>query len=176
MYSTSQNPTLCKALQHQKSLRLQTKMHNDSFVSSISSLNLDFIDEDDNTNDNEDEDEDAMEEEEEEEQPDSNNHEEERQQQEQTPEQEGMDAEITEKELSQSLLDVVLTDANNHDENKNENSIVISSEEAPPPEAAPEKKKRRKKRTPKFATEDFDDCYELGHEVRVIEQQLGRQE
>ena len=45
-YSTATNPTLVKAMQKQKSIRLKEKLANSSFASSISSLNLDFIDED----------------------------------------------------------------------------------------------------------------------------------
>ena len=45
-YSTATNPTLVKAMQKQKSIRLKEKLANASFASSISSLNLDLIDED----------------------------------------------------------------------------------------------------------------------------------
>jgi len=53
MYSTATHPELCKAMEKQKSIRLKEKMNN-SFASSISSLNLDLIDEDDGDDDDDD--------------------------------------------------------------------------------------------------------------------------
>jgi len=135
-YTTATNPTLVKAMQKQKDIRLKEKMSNASFASSISSLNLDLIDEDtDNMEEEESENVDV----------------------EETPIV-SMDTTDEEENDKSASLEDVLTDALHLEEN----AASVSADESDP---TPDKKKRRKKRAPKFATEDFESVYKLGKEV-----------
>jgi hypothetical protein len=116
-YSTATNPTLVKAIQKQKSIRLKEKMANASFASSISSLNLDLIDED--TDNMEEESENAVDE---------------------NPAAESMETN-DENDKSTSLEDI-LTDALHLD---NTTAVVTSDEEEDSPEKKKRRKKRSPK-------------------------------